>query len=949
AVRTDYGTIEAYNASGAGRTLTLGNGTHTLSGDFDLQSNAASSTLVLEGSTNNPAVNVTGNVTTSVATAAVTLSLGSNTWTVGGNFDLTNVTTFNNNSGTLVMNGTGTMTSNGKTLFSVTLSGTITLANATHTINGNLSFAGGTITAGTSTITMTGTGGKTITGGGATIYALNIDPSSAATVTLQTSDLTVANQLTVATGDTLTLSSANLTNTFGTNASIVGTLASSGTGKLIFPNGAGGPGTTGTLTARVRYDATSGDIAATTVDGRSYRGGIEFYSSSASNRVITLSSTNMTAVGTNPYYFYADGNGNLTVESTTNNPASISTGGGDIDFLGSGSGTEIFNTGTGSLVSNGNVDFTGGTFTSAGTLAMNGTTKTLTTGGNTINNFTSSSAEMIPAAGSTITLTGNFDISTGVWLVNGETIVMSGAGTTFAGGYNTFNNLTVDPATAGTVTVTSDAIINGQLTVATGDTLSIDPAVAITSALTTSTATIDGTISGSGAYWWKANAAFPTGGTVSSEVWFVNDNDNDLIISARTYGGQVVLDHVLDTNLTTVLGTAGGQTFNFNGGIDIRTDGTGNVTLKGDTYAGQTVNVTGNVIKQAGVGSGVLTIISGTGTWTVNGNVDFTGITFTATSGNALKMTGTTKTLTSNGNALHHFEIAGGSTTMSGTTTLNGDMTLTSGTLTAPATLNVNGNWSNAGGVFVEGTNTVNLVGATSVTMNSGCATMATCADNEFYNLIVNKTDAADGNDNVTLSTNGLKVTNTLTITDGELVQSTLDVWATGGTTAVSIAAAGKWNNISTGDLKLGGPFTNAGVAIFASGNSAQCSDVADDIVITSTVGGTQRLWSGAGTFTIRNVNVTDMTDSSISVYTSTLSNTTWTVVTCGIDVSGTIYQSSSEGTAYDCSGGNTVNLRAATNGGSNATGQCTAANGTFTISGVSDPGAADIPMVVFI
>ncbi|MBI5467221.1 MAG: hypothetical protein HY975_03350, partial [Candidatus Kerfeldbacteria bacterium] len=955
AVRTDYATIEAYNASGAGRTLTLGNGTHTLSGNLDLQSNAASSTLVLEGGTNNPAVNVTGNVASSVATAAVTLSMGSNTWTVGGNFDLTNITTFNNNSGTLVMNGTGTLTSNSKTLFSVTLSGTITLANATHTINGNLSFAGGTITAGTSTITMNGTAGKTITGGGATIYALNIDPSSAATVTLQTSDLIVANQLTVATGDTLALSSATLTNTFSTNASIVGTLSSAGTGKLIFPNGAGGPGTTGTLTARVRYDATNGGIATTTIDARNYRGGIELYSTSASNQTITFPTGSFTCTGTaGGFFMYAEGAGDLIADMTTSSPNPSMSTCGAIDFLGSGGGTEILNQGTGNLIAGfGSVDFTGGTYTSNGTLALNSASgsQTLTTAGNTLKNLTSNSLDLTLAS-ETITISGNLDFS-GIgnsFTPGTSTIVMTGTSNTMNSGGWPFYNVTIDPASAGTITELTGFSVTHDLVVSANDTFSFGSGVVVTVSSTTGSLTLNGTISGAGDLWYESAVAFPTSGTVSTNVWFVSDSGTDLIASARPYGADVIVDHGSGSNWKTVFGTAGGQTLDISGNLILGVDGTGNNTIDAAAWD-PNINVTGNVIKRADTGSGVRTILAGTGTWTVSGDVDLTGIVYTTETNNLLKMGGTSKTLTSNGNALHHFEITGGSTTMSGTTTLNGNITLTSGTLTAPATLNVNGNWSNAGGVFVEGTNTVNLVGTSSVTMNSGCVTIATCADNEFYNLIINKTDAADANDNVTLSSNGLKVTNTLTITDGELIQGTLDVWATGGTTAVSIASAGKWTNISSGDLKLGGPFTSAGIVVFASGNSAQCTDVADDIVITSTVGGTQRLWSGGGTFTIRNVNATDMTDSSITAYTSTLSNTSWSVGSCGITFSGTVFTSANEGTAFDCttSSGAQLDLVVAVNGDVTPdTGACTSNLGTFSFT-ATDPGGADVPIALYV
>src|SRR6185503_21077623 len=117
-----YGTVEAINSGTTdGRVITLGNGTHTLSGNFDIQTSTTGNLTVQN--TNNIAVNITGDVTNSVHNDTVTLSMGSGTWTVSGNFDLTNVDTFNNNSGTLIMNGASkSLTTNAKTFFNLTFS-----------------------------------------------------------------------------------------------------------------------------------------------------------------------------------------------------------------------------------------------------------------------------------------------------------------------------------------------------------------------------------------------------------------------------------------------------------------------------------------------------------------------------------------------------------------------------------------------------------------------------------------------------------------------------------------------------------------------------------------------------------------------------------------------------------------------------------------------------------
>ena len=96
------------------------------------------------------------------------------------------------------------------------------------------------------------------------------------------------------------------------------------------------------------------------------------------------------------------------------------------------------------------------------------------------------------------------------------------------------------------------------------------------------------------------------------------------------------------------------------------------------------------------------------------------------------------------------------------------------------------GAWTNDG-TFTENSAKVVLDGSTSENLDSGCADYDTCTAENFYDLEINKTG---GTDDVTLTSTHVRVTNTLTITDGELVQGTLNVRAEGAT-AVSIAADG--------------------------------------------------------------------------------------------------------------------------------------------------------------
>ncbi len=347
-------------------TVTLGAGTHTITGTLTLD-DTGDENIIADGSGTNPTVSIGGNLDfVNDSGTSTTITAGTGTWTVSGGVDFTGGTYTATAGNTLIMDGTGTLTSAGNALQNLTLSGAVTLANATHTIARNLSLAGGTITAGTSTVAMTGTS-NTITGGGKTLNNLTIDPASAGTITLQTSDLTVSGTTTVATGDTLSLdASRTLTSGTAGTVTLTGTGTISGSGTLAVQNS--NLGTGGTLSAPVRFDATSGDI---TMPNRTYGGAVDVYSnSSSSHRIVTL------AVGTHTLgsnlTLTAANTRNITLAGDTNNPTVGITG--NLDFAGSGSGTEDIISGTGTWTVAGNVDLTSGNYTATAgnTLYLNG-------------------------------------------------------------------------------------------------------------------------------------------------------------------------------------------------------------------------------------------------------------------------------------------------------------------------------------------------------------------------------------------------------------------------------------------------------------------------------------------------------------------------------------------------------------------------------------------------
>src|SRR5207302_5761852 len=105
----------------------------------------------------------------------------------------------------------------------------------------------------------------------------------------------------------------------------------------------------------------------------------------------------------------------------------------------------------------------------------------------------------------------------------------------------------------------------------------------------------------------------------------------------------------------------------------------------------------------------------------------------------------------------------------------------------------------------------------------------------------------------------------------GDLSATTLDVTAGGfdqGATfnvttsgATTVAGSGTWQNTGTGDLTLGGNLSNAGTITF-DGSGVGCGG-ADAIQIQSSINGTQRAWSGLGSFNMTDVDVKDQGGSS--------------------------------------------------------------------------------------
>ena len=178
-------------------------------------------------------------------------------------------------------------------------------------------------------------------------------------------------------------------------------------------------------------------------------------------------------------------------------------------------------------------------------------------------------------------------------------------------------------ATGTTVTVTDNASVTG-ITIA-------DSATAILTINTTKTLTASGTVTigAAGFIQGAGTLALPDGagvllsttGTLNSLVQFTTvatDATGDVIIPARTYGGNVTIVNNTSTNHNATLGTGAGQTINFSGNLNPKTGSTGVLTLKADTN-NPTINIVGDYTTNNS-STGYSYLYMGSGTWTLSGN-----------------------------------------------------------------------------------------------------------------------------------------------------------------------------------------------------------------------------------------------------------------------------------------------------------------------------------------
>ena len=446
-------------------------------------------------------------------------------------------------------------------------------------------------------------------------------------------------------------------------------------------------------------------------------------------------------------------------------------------------------------------------------------------------------------------------------------------------------------------------------------------------------------------------------GSFDNDAAFLEGSGSTVVMTATTGTETIDVTGASDGDFfdLTLGQTSGSATFNISSAIQVNNDlsvdfgtlsGTQNVTVNGSVDGGGAVTLTGGTFTQRVSVDETFGSSSGANDWT------FADLTMSNASG-------TNRTITPNagtGDIVVTGSFLLGPTADSNQTRFDNEtsndrvldienVTIdVDGRLSASSTqaFTVSGDWTNDG-ILDEGTGTVTIDGsADASTLDSGCANADTCTNENFYDIEINKTAGTEPEDDVVLVNNGLRVSHTLTITDGELLQGALDVRAEGTGDAVVIAAGGEWRNVSTGNLRLDGDFNNAGTAIF-NANGTACGE-ADSITITN-ISNTPD-WEGAGTFVMVDVTMSNQNAAvAITVESSTNSggNTgSWTFGGCAFDLQGYVLQENESSAIGNppCNGTTQV-VSVRVNGGSEQTTACAASNGVYSFSGLS-PTAGD-------
>lgn len=413
---------------------------------------------------------------------------------------------------------------------------------------------------------------------------------------------------------------------------------------------------------------------------------------------------------------------NITVTGSWANNGSFVSNGGTVTMNGSAAGLTL----TGNLTAATNGRFNNLTFSGSGSWDF------LASNADVAGVFAITGSGTVTAPNTNLNVGGNFNKTSGSFAPNGGTVTMNGASSsiTFSGalaaGTNSFNNLSFNAGTAGTIyTISNSLLLTGNFNnVTTNGTVSVGA----------NTLTVGGN--------WSNLGSFTAGtGTVT-----MNGTTSSLLLSGNMSG-------VNKFNTLTFNGAGGAWSFSTSSAEATNL----NINAGTVTAPSSTLTIDGNYFLQGG----------GTGSFTNNGGtVVFTGTSATLTGGVAGAMTGSNK--------FNNLTFSGTSYSFgSNSADVAGNLLITSGALTAPAsgyTLQVAGNWTNnstAAPSFIANGGQVNMNGSSGSFTIGGTASLVT---NPFYNLTFNGgANWSFGSTSTTVSNNFMISSGTVTAPSGTL------------------------------------------------------------------------------------------------------------------------------------------------------------------------------------
>lgn len=891
-----------------GGTVTLANSTNSFGGSsaWTLNNLIISTT---KNATGSGGIAITGTLT--IGGGGI-LNAGSKTWTLSGSGTPLIVSgTLNPETSRFSYTGSSATNVTGTSYYDVWIGGSGT--TATYTAAGNIT-VGGNLLIATSTGTNTFAGSSrtiTLTGGGHPFTVASNEVFSPGTGTVSyiaTSSVTLGTtyyNLSVGTSSDAVATTYTLgADTTVQNTVTVGNAASSAMDTL---NGGSytfvieGTGTPMNMTSKGLFNGGSGTVRYTgngeTEIASSTYNNLQIIPSTGPNKNHIFGTASGQTIVINGNLDLALDNSSAVVEASTYNPNIIVKGnvtvGACIDApctptqmtFTKGSGTIIFQpTGTKTWTDDnatkqdiGTVSISGGASTPKITLGGSVKASSVTIASSHTLDLNGSNTLSLMGSGTVFTPTGTFTPSTGTVSYEGT------SGSNVAGA--TYYKLNIGGSgTTATYTLAGTTAVTNLLNIATSSG---------TNTFNASSHTV--TLSNSGTPFVIASGETFTPSTST----FVYSNGTSANITATTFYN---------------LSFTGGGTYTLLGS----TIASGNVAVTTGTLAGtQDLAVTGNFTGNGTVNlTGGITTLDGTGTfggstgWTFStltfsstttatstGAIDVTSV-MTVSSGNSLNagsktwtlsgttgtplvvsgtLTAATSTLAFTGNngagattvpsaTYYNVTLNNGSETYAGTSpiTTNNDLTITAGTFSAPASLTVKGNYSNAG-TFTHNSETITFAATTT-------GKTITPGGSSFYNVIFNGSGggwsfaaAPTIANDLTMTAGTLSGTSSMTVQGGDITgNGTINL--TNGTTTLS----------GTGSFGGNTAWTFAGLTI-GDGTTQTTTGTGSGAITVSTnltIASNQTLSAGARTWTLSGSGTPMTVSGTVNPGTSTFAYT---------------------------------------------------------------------------